>query len=273
MKLFRLLTFLIVTLLFASCGKRTVREKALEYYAHYEWEGPVSQAFESFVLSYYRVPKSTEEMIAFIQEVVNTSPEYVLFGEAKYVMEELKKHPDHFESYSDSCFFYTSRHSGMREGIKVYSPQHVIDNLWSFTSEERYLFESSLCPAFFDEKGLCILDNLAIELRKKHEEGMKEILQNYCLHYVRKDINPPSTLRTVFHYDKKSGLSYYKINVSPSEINIYNRQNKQLLKISEWDDLPLENYLESIKDYLDCFTNNHPRVHEVIFYGPLCFNQ
>lgn len=267
----RCFSFLLVLLFIVSCGYKSVRERAIKYNNRYAWEGPTTQAFTSFVRSYYRTPESTEELILHIQRVMDSSSEDVFFGDGRYIIEDLKQNPNHFVSYTDSCFFYSKNYNGMREGIRAYSPQYMLGRLSFMTAEERVVFESLLSPAFLGEDGLCILGGAEITFSDSLEKGLRGITDAYSSRIVRYDISPPVRLNTIFHYIKDEGLSYQRVVISSNSIKSYDLQNEQLSDISQDYYKECDGYVKGLSDYLELFIMKYPRIQEIYFYGPLCY--
>lgn len=271
MKTSRALIILSLLLLY-SCTTRNVREKAIMYKTVYNWEGPATQAFEAFTYCYFRVPSSTEELVRFIEHAMQVTPdESLFFGDGEYLIKELKRHPEHFASYSDSCFYYTPKINGMREGVCVYSPQYHLNRMSEMTWEERGLFESFMCTRLYGDDNEVILEAEEYLFRKPFDEGLKSIMAGYSTYYIRTDVDPSACLRTLFSYDNREGnLTYYSVNIPVENVFVYNNKTGLLETCPNDGIIPSPSYLNCIKRYVENSLADYPEISMIVFYGPLC---
>lgn len=126
-----IVTLITILFLFCSCvsGKNAIREKAIYYHNAIGWYGPATSAIDGFTWTYYRVPKSTKELLNYIDRVCEVDGEYAFWGDSEQLREDFKNNADKFVTYKDSCFYYSPEYNGMREGVCQYSPKYLLETM------------------------------------------------------------------------------------------------------------------------------------------------
>lgn len=145
---------LIVSLLIVfSCAhtKDAVLDYAKDNYERYGWFGPATSAIEDFTWIYYRNPESTDELLRFIDLHIELNGKYSYWGIAKYLKDDIKKKPDNFVFYQDSCLFYPHECPDTVIYVSIYSPKYILERINSEETKDRVLILNHFSTIFYDE--------------------------------------------------------------------------------------------------------------------------
>lgn len=265
--------FLITVLfLLSSCtsDKNAIREKAIYYHDTFGWYGPATFAIEDFNWTYFRVPASTDELLRHIDCVYKEYGENAFWGDSSYLKQEIKNNPDHFVSYSDSCFFYSQEYNGEREGVCVYSPKYLLETLGKRDHEEHIQIESRFHTGVYDENDLSI--PFDYHLIDELTEKIKQAKEYYSKVVVRTDI--PSgewQYKTLFICERGSSVQFVKLDIPDSAVCVYDRDGNKTPD-KAFEDLSIyDDYLKRLQQIVSDFLEYNPEVNKAIFYAPLFF--
>lgn len=266
-------TLIVSLLMVFSCAhtKDAVLDNSKYNYERYGWFGPATSVIEDFTWIYYRIPESTDELLRFIDLRIELNGKYAYWGAAKYLKDDIRKKPDNFVFYRDSCLFYPRECLDTVNYVSIYSPKYILERINIEETEDRNLILNRFSTIFYDENDVWLPYDYKIT--DDLDEKIKEIHKGYPYMLGRNDNCSASwPYRTLFTYKRGSSLSFLKLDIPENNILIYDRENKTTLEEPFKDYGKLDDYMKKLEDLLRNFLKDKPDIHKIMFFAPLVFS-
>lgn len=257
--------FVIVLLLFVSCNtqKSTISFGLVKA----NWYGPMSEALSDFVAMNYRLPKSTEEMISFINWRLSFfDRESIYFGCGEVLTQELNRYRNSLSINEDSCHFVSPSLRCRKERVTGYSPRVLFSK-----SLENDLYcdniYSQFIPRFFNEKDSLLLSYYNEEqfilginrINASFNSGVVQVLGNSIKLYktvFEKTRGVPITITELVVDSTKTRLLYRdgSIDIINNNPVVANLRQRRLLT-----------------EFIDSLMVDHPQINKVCFISGIYY--
>lgn len=227
------------------------------------WHGPTAHALDSYANYYYDVPHYGGQLLEFIQKQQSRfadSPEMFMFGDADYIIKDLRRHPSHYKYYGDSCLVKTS----YGENVVLYSPCYLLRNQ-SELKPEQLLLLFEMIPRFYDSDGKSLEVNN--DFVNAFQDSLKCIRAEYNSHLIRTDLN--IVARTLFTIQEGKGLSVLEFDDVQADQYSINSPNGNQIELNGEINEYCRDYYDRIESFVIDFIHQQESINKVCFIASL----
>ena len=188
------------------------------------------------------------------------SPGVFMFGDADYIIHDLKRHPSHFKYCGDSCLVKTS----YGEKVVLYSPNYLLRNQ-SGLKPDIILLLFQMIPGFYDSDGKSVEVNN--DFVNVFQDSLKCIRAEYNSYLIRTDLD--IVARTLFTIQEGKGLSVLEYDdIGTTQLSIKPPEGNQIDLNGSIDEYCRE-YFDRIASFAIDFINQQETINKVCFIAPL----
>lgn len=237
---------------------------------------PISFAIESYIWTYYELPKTLSDVAVFVkwnlldkrEGRIDTSTE----KDTENLIALLRNSESCYINYGDSCI-YSSVNEGVYEHLKLYSPFFLLKRYPSIPSELRAYMNDRFSIHLFNDIGLPVYypfhgrDVMEIQLRK--------VSTNYSYMVCRVDYEKINPYISLFIKERDGQLVYYDLEIPSSKIKLVKRATGELennLCEQPCLSLLIASYLSDLSACIDSWFEMYPEAQRIILIGKMYSN-